>query len=72
MAGREKFTVDNQCPHCGQPGRMAWEENGGADLARGPERKFIAASEGFHPQTGRPGSGDPLIVCERCGTFQPD
>jgi hypothetical protein len=54
------------------PAGVVWEENGGADLARGPERKFIAASEGFHPKTGRTGSGDPLIVCERCGAIQPD
>lgn len=72
MVSREKFTIEITCPHCGQPGTVTWEENSIEKLARGPERAFITTSQGYHSQTGRTGSGDPLIVCDRCATIQPD
>lgn len=72
MGGREKFTVDIACPHCGQKGHAVWEENALGNRSAGVQRALIRLSSGFHPQSGRTQSGDPLIGCDSCGTMLPD
>jgi hypothetical protein len=72
MGGREKFTVDIACLHCGQKGHAVWEENALGNRRTGVQRALIRLSPGFHAQSGRTQSGDPLIGCDSCGTVQPD
>jgi hypothetical protein len=72
MAGREQFTVDIACPHCAQKGAVVWEENTLGNRQNGVERAMIRVSPGFHAEAGRTQSGDPVIVCDRCDTIQPD
>ena len=72
MTGREQFTVDICCPHCGQQGTLAWEENTIGNRRNGIQRALISVSPGFHAEAGRTQSGDPVIVCGRCDTVQPD
>jgi hypothetical protein len=35
-------------------------------------RKLVSVSSGFHAETGRTDSGDPVIVCGVCDCIQPD
>lgn len=72
MGGREKFTVDIACLHCGQKGHAVWEENALGNRRAGVQRALIRLSPGFHAQSGRTQSGDPMIGCDSCGTVQPD
>jgi hypothetical protein len=72
MMGREQFTVDINCPHCAQPGAVVWEENTIGNRVHGIQRALIRVSDGFHPETARTESGDPLLVCDKCNTIQPD
>ena len=69
---REKFSVHIECPHCGQPGLVGWEESGVNDRSRGAERKLVSLSKGFHSESGRTLSGDPVIVCDACDQIQAD
>lgn len=72
MTGREQFTVDIACPHCAQNGAVVWEENTLGNRQNGIQRAFISVSAGFHTEAGRTQSGDPVIVCNKCDTIQPD
>lgn len=73
MSGkREQFTISIVCSNCGTLGAVVWEEAGGNDRRRGPERKLIAIHGEFHHETGRTMSGDPLIVCTLCDQIQAD
>lgn len=72
MGGREQFTIDIACPHCGQKGQAVWEENAAGNRQRGVQRRLIRLSPGFHAQSGQTQSGDPVIACDGCGTAQPD
>ena len=68
--GRDQFILPLSCP-CGATGCVTWEENSGAN-PRGPQRRLVNISDGFHAETGRTRSGDPLIVCNGCDRIQPD
>jgi Zn ribbon nucleic-acid-binding protein len=72
MGGRDQFTVGITCPHCAQPGAVVWEENTLDNRKDGIQRTLVRVPSGFHVQDGTTASGDPLIVCDRCGTLQPD
>ena len=70
--GRERFTLPIKCADCGQQGAVTWEENGASNRAQGSERQLVALSEGFHTETGRTRSRDPLIVCDHCDGYLVD
>jgi hypothetical protein len=72
MRGREQFTIDIACPHCGQNGHAVWEENAPSNRSGGAERALVQLSPGFHAEAGRTQSGDPVVVCDGCDTIQPD
>jgi hypothetical protein len=65
----QQFSVPFKCAHCGQGGVRVWEESGRQNRRAGEGRKFISVSEGFHIETGRTASGEPLIVCNVCDEF---
>lgn len=68
--GHQQFTVPIRCSHCGQEGSVVWEETAGHE--RGPVRKLVEISAGFHSESGRTMSGDPVIVCDVCDQIQQD
>ena len=72
MTVREQFTIAIACAHCGQPGSVVWEENSPDHRKDGPQRALVKVSPGFHAESGRTQSGDPLIVCDACDTIQAD
>jgi hypothetical protein len=72
MAAREQFTITIACSQCAQPGAVVWEENSLGHRQDGPQRTLVKVSSGFHAEPGRTQSGDPLIVCDACGTIQAD
>ena len=72
MAVREQFTIAIACSHCAQPGAVVWEENSMGHRQDGSQRALVKVSPGFHAEAGRTQSGDPLIVCDACGTVQAD
>ena len=67
---RGQFTLRLSCT-CGASGSVTWEENSGAN-PRGPQRRLVNISTGFHAETGRTRSGDPMIICNGCDQIQPD
>lgn len=69
---RDRFTNILTCPHCGHRGGITWEENAVGHREAGSQRRLIDLSRGFHAETGRTQSGDPIIVCTRCDTIQVD
>jgi hypothetical protein len=68
---RRQFRVRITCPDCDTPGAVVWEENSHARDG-GFRRLLVAVEGGFHPETGRTQSGDPLIICNVCDTIQKD
>ena len=68
----QQFSAPFKCAHCGQEGVRVWEEPDSQSRAAGEGRKLISVSEGFHIETGRTASGEPLIVCNVCDQFQVD
>lgn len=71
-APRRQFTVQLTCSDCGQKGAVLWEENSGVVQPKGPERRLVSITPGFHEESGRTQSRDPLIVCDVCDTIQDD
>lgn len=69
---RDRFPNSLKCPSCGQTGKIIWEENAVGHRQAGPERRLIDVTPGFHPESGRTESGDPLIICTNCDTIQAD
>ena len=72
MSGRQQFTLIISCAGCGQTGAVVWEEDDGLTPGRKGARKLMQLSPGFHRESGRTQSGDPLIVCDACDEIQPD
>jgi len=68
----KQFTVAFKCLHCGEVGVRTWAESTGQSHAAGEGRTLISVTEGFHIETGRTVSGEPLIVCDACDQIQPD
>jgi hypothetical protein len=68
---RDRFTLPLSCPRCGAAGSVTWEENSAVN-PKGPQRLLIQVDGGFHAETGRTRSGDPLIVCNGCDQIQTD
>jgi hypothetical protein len=66
----QQFTIAVACPNCDGRGAAIWEESG--DPARGLARRLISLQGAFHRETGRTGSGDPVIVCNACDEILPD
>lgn len=69
---RDRFSLDLNCPHCGQIGKIAWEENDASHREAGSQRRLLDVSPGFHTEAGRTQSGDPLVVCDVCDAILPD
>lgn len=69
---RDRFPTALKCPQCGQTGELIWEENAIGHREAGPQRRLIDVTPGFHAEAARTASGDPLIVCTKCDTIQPD
>ena len=69
---RQQFTAAFKCPHCGAAGVRTWEEASSQSRIVGEGRKLLSVSDGFHIETGRTTSGEPLIVCNNCDEFQLD
>jgi hypothetical protein len=72
VAERRNFETIIKCPTCGQSGSLAWVEGPGGGQERGGSRIFVLVSKGFHQETGRMPSGDPVIVCDNCDEIQPE
>jgi len=51
---------------------VTWNESAAQDRPRGPDRRLIGVTPGFHAETGRAQSGDAVIVCDTCDQIQPD
>lgn len=68
----EEFTAAFTCPNCGEAGVRRWEESVAESRIPGEGRKLLSVSDGFHIETGRTQSGEPLIVCNKCDEFQLD
>lgn len=68
---RSQFSTAIFCAGCGKLGQVRWEENSQPN-SRGPQRTLIGVSRGFRQGALQPMSHDPAIVCEDCGTSQPD
>jgi hypothetical protein len=68
---RASFVVAITCA-CGVAGSVTWEENVRAPQPHGPQRRLLSVSPGFHIESGRTQSGDPLVVCDGCDTIQDD
>jgi ribosomal protein L37E len=69
---RDRFALQLKCQSCGQQGHIIWEENGGEERAKGPQRSLHGLSPGFDQVAGKTDSGDAKIVCRRCQTQVPD
>lgn len=69
---RDRFINALTCSYCGQTGAILWEENAADHRQCGPQRRLVSVSAGFHTETGRTESGDPIIVCANCDTIQAD
>jgi hypothetical protein len=63
---RERFTRDLACMHCGQRGKITWEENDAGHRQDGSQRRLVDLSPGFHSETGRIRAGDQMIICSHC------
>lgn len=68
---RSRFSTSISCMGCGKAGQVQWEENARPNM-RGPQRVLIGVSTGFRQGPLQPMSHDPAIVCDDCGTAQPD
>ena len=66
------FTAAFKCPNCGQAGLRTWEESLTQSRTVGEGRRLTSVSSGFHIETGRTASGEPLIVCDLCDEIQLD
>ena len=67
---RSRFSAAITCPNCGQTGDVVWDEATGPDRTRGRQRQLVYISGGFHSETGRTQSGDPLVICDVCDQIQ--
>jgi hypothetical protein len=67
-----QFSAPFKCTNCAQEGVRVWEESDKQSRIAGEGRKLVSVSEGFHIETGRTASGEPLIVCDVCDEFQLD
>lgn len=67
---RSRFSTSISCMGCGKAGQVQWEENAQPSM-RGAQRTLIGVSRGFRPGPIQQ-SRDPAIVCDVCGTAQPD
>jgi hypothetical protein len=72
VGSRQDFQIAITCSNCGQPGTVTWQESVANQRPRGPERRLIDITPGFHAETGRTQSGDAVIVCDACDQIQPD
>jgi len=68
---RSQFTMKVSCPTCEQRGTIIWEEDNGLTPGQRNARRLVQIS-GFHPETSRAQSGDPLIVCDCCDQILED
>ena len=69
---REQLTVEIQCSSCRQYGSAVWEGliTGGHPETLG--RRLVNLSDGFHAESGRTRSLDPLVGCNECDNFEID
>jgi hypothetical protein len=67
-----KFSASFFCPNCKQAGVREWMESAALSRLFGMGRTLAGVSEGFHIETGRTASGEPIIVCNTCDEIQPD
>jgi len=70
VTARGQSVLSLHCTHCRQTGSAVWEDSAAPAPGRGRQRKLMHLSEGFHSETGRTFSKDPLIVCDRCDQIQ--
>ena len=68
----EQFVAAFECTNCGQAGDRTWEESSAQSRIAGDGRALVGVSSGFHIETGRTASGEPLIICNECDEIQPD
>jgi hypothetical protein len=68
----EQFIAAFECTNCRQAGDRTWEESSAQSRIVGEGRTLVRVSSGFHIETGRAASGEPLIVCNECDEIQPD
>jgi hypothetical protein len=58
-------TIEFSCASCGQKGSVCWEGEGASQIPR----RLVQLSHGFHAESGRVRSNEPLIVCDACDQF---
>jgi hypothetical protein len=68
----KQFTVAFKCSNCPEVGVRTWTEPAGRSQTVGEGRMLVSVTQGFHIETGRTDSGEPLIVCDACDQIQPD
>jgi hypothetical protein len=68
----EQFVATFKCTNCEQAGDRTWEESSTQSRFVGEGRTLVCVSSGFHIETGRTATGEPLIVCNECDEIQPD
>jgi uncharacterized metal-binding protein len=67
-----QFTVAFKCSNCPEVGVRTWTESASESQVAGEGRTLVSVTQGFHIETGRTESGEPLIVCDACDQIQPD
>jgi DNA-directed RNA polymerase subunit RPC12/RpoP len=67
---RAQFTVEIECPKCGQKGHAIWERD--APNPQGLQPKLLSLPVGFSERVRTNLTELPEIVCDKCGTVQPD
>jgi DNA-directed RNA polymerase subunit RPC12/RpoP len=68
---RAQFTVEIECPKCGHKGHAIWEKDARPDPRTLPPT-LLSLPAGFSERVRTNLTELPEIVCDKCGTVQPD
>ena len=68
---REQISALLICPECWQTGVAFWEEVA-LQNPDGLHRTLVSLTDGFHHRERKNLPGGPEIICDGCGTVQPD
>ena len=69
---RDQFAVPIKCSSCGQVGSAEWDRLCRFEPGVGFRRRLVLVSSGFRNEFASTPSRDPKIVCDVCGTVQPE